>query len=248
LSVSTNLLSQDAISRCLSHKSHQDDCTVSSTPLEPRYFQEYGSKRVKITYGPFTIPRASVNDGIQAFTIGPAWKPCDDCLITTFQGGLEFPDGSYANLNSSVMLNRMFTINKARNETVCSQNSERFFASGNERLAIDLGGQGYVINIPFTHWLCCSRLPARLGKPFFTLQLKWPLLIRIVSRHVKAGYHLSTETMSIQTELINLGDVDKDVYISTDWEYIPENYTEFTRLRPIWLDGSGICGTGKPRF
>lgn len=123
-------------------QSEQDNCNGPISHLEPRYFQEYGSERVKITYGPFAVPCASTNGGLLAFTIGSALKPCDDCLITTFQGGLEYPGGCSANLNESMMLHHMVTMNDGRKDTVCPKFTERVFATGNERLAIELSGQG----------------------------------------------------------------------------------------------------------
>ncbi|KAI0133571.1 hypothetical protein BJ170DRAFT_678514 [Xylariales sp. AK1849] len=119
-----------------------DNCPSVVTPLEPHYFHEYGSERKKIRYGPFTVPSSDISGGMKMFHIENATKPCDDCVITTFQAGLEYPDGTYANMNSSMMLHHLITINNAANETVCPEFAERFFASGNERVAIDFGSNG----------------------------------------------------------------------------------------------------------
>jgi hypothetical protein len=115
-------------------------------PLTPAYFPGLGSQRVRIKYGPYTVPPSSM------FNIRErkAFKPCEDCLITFMQADLEFPNGSYANADLGMWLHHVVQVDSAVDDTVCGKNvtkrrmaPNRFFASGNERSAVHLSAQGY---------------------------------------------------------------------------------------------------------
>lgn len=75
-----------------------------------------------------------------------AQMPCKDCTITFLQAGLQYPDGSYANANTSMWLHHTLFINVGKTDTVCGPNyygkGQRWFASGNERTAISLTMDG----------------------------------------------------------------------------------------------------------
>ncbi|TKA80773.1 hypothetical protein B0A49_00510 [Cryomyces minteri] len=81
---------------------------------------------------------------MQNFVQEKAEKPCADCTITWMQASLEYPDGSYANANTSLWLHHTFLVNTNRVDSVCGADSpgERFFASGNEREAADITVNG----------------------------------------------------------------------------------------------------------
>lgn len=49
------------------------------TPLTPQFFPQYGSKRVKLSYGPFVIPPG------QTQTFIDVQPPCNNCMITWMQ-------------------------------------------------------------------------------------------------------------------------------------------------------------------
>lgn len=104
-----------------------------------RYEEE---SRVQIRYGPFEAPSSDDDGGMKAFVVQNATKPCDECLVTFMQAGLEFPNGSYANANTSMWLHHMVLTNLARNDTTCPWSFQRFFASGNERMPIDFSLEG----------------------------------------------------------------------------------------------------------
>jgi hypothetical protein len=74
-----------------------------------------------------------------------ATKPCDECLITWMQASLEYPNGTIANSDTGMWLHHSVALNRGRNDTVCGGTAlspQRFFASGNERTAVDLSLSG----------------------------------------------------------------------------------------------------------
>ena len=58
---------------------------------------------VKIRYGPYNIKANSEEE----FFITKMKKPCDDCWITAFQGGLEYVNGTVANADTGAWLHHM---------------------------------------------------------------------------------------------------------------------------------------------
>jgi hypothetical protein len=109
--------------------------TSNVTTLTPQFFTGQGSKRVKVTYGPFIV-----NNGMQNFTGQDVKIGCTNCTITYIQAGLEYPNGTYANANTSLWLHHVVLYNLHKLDTVCGYNEpgERFFASGNERSPANL--------------------------------------------------------------------------------------------------------------
>ena len=75
-----------------------------------------------------------------------ATMPCANCTITYIEAGLEYPNGSYANANTSMWLHHILLINLAHGDTVCGKNyygkGQRWFASGNERVPADIARNG----------------------------------------------------------------------------------------------------------
>jgi len=123
-----------------------DSSSPSVIELKPAYFPQFGSRRVRIKYGPYTVPPSSMVDFQEQKSI----KPCEDCLITFMQAGLEYPNGSYANADSGIWLHHVVQVDTAVDDTVCGKNvtghpmsPNRFFASGNERSPVHLSAQGY---------------------------------------------------------------------------------------------------------
>jgi len=86
-----------------------------------------------------------MDNGMKTFVGRNAAMPCSDCIITWMQAGLEYPNGSYANANTSLLLHHTFMVNTAQPDAVCgfSTSAERFFASGNERLIADISVNGF---------------------------------------------------------------------------------------------------------
>jgi hypothetical protein len=110
------------------------------TTLAPQFFTDQGSKRVKVTYGPFVVPSMDINNGMKDFEYPSVEIGCKDCTITYIQAGLEYPNGTYANANTSLWLHHIVLYNINNLDTVCGSNEpgERFFASGNERSPVNL--------------------------------------------------------------------------------------------------------------
>jgi hypothetical protein len=93
-------------------------------------------------------------------------KPCEDCFITSIQAGLEYSDGANANINNGMWLHHMVAMasGTGKSDATCQSaafslphfavggtgaNTERFFASGNERTTLDIlatGKYGYKVN------------------------------------------------------------------------------------------------------
>ncbi|KAK4665969.1 hypothetical protein QC763_407975 [Podospora pseudopauciseta] len=133
---------------------HYQPCTgdycydVSS--LEPRFFPELESERLRISYGPFTTPPSHENNGHfkTYFRTNP---PCYDCYLTAVKATLQYPNGTTANTNTSLWLHHVAIMNLVKSSTTCPDGAEIIFASGNERTEakISLDGTvsaGYYIN------------------------------------------------------------------------------------------------------
>jgi hypothetical protein len=122
--------------------------TSNVTSTQPQYFPEHGSKRVKITYGPFDVQPMGQENGMIDFIQVGAKMPCDDCTITYLHASLEYPNGTYANANTSLWLHHIVLIDHSQTDTVCGSNfygqGQRWFASGNERTPGDISRGGYV--------------------------------------------------------------------------------------------------------
>ena len=58
------------------------------------------------------------------------------------QAGLEYPNGTYANTDTGVMLHHIVMYENSSQDLTCPSISTRFFASGNERTPIDLTVNG----------------------------------------------------------------------------------------------------------
>lgn len=105
-------------------------------------FLQYGAQGVQIKYGPFTTYAASNNSGMVDYTQTAILQPCKDCLITFMQAGLEYPNGTYANTNTGIMLHHIVMYENGNRDSTCPRIPSRFFASGNERTPIDLTVNG----------------------------------------------------------------------------------------------------------
>lgn len=102
------------------------------------HFTQYGAQGVQIKYGPFTTYPMSNNSGMVDYTQEAILQPCSDCLVTFMQAGLEYPNGTYANTNTGIMLHHIVMYESGRRDTTCPRLPSRMFASGNERTPIDL--------------------------------------------------------------------------------------------------------------
>ena len=119
------------------------------TEMDAQFFKNMGSKRVMVKYGPYLAPSASQGNGMQTFLEANATLPCNDCLITFMQAGLEYPNGTYANADTGMWLHHGVLLDTAQKDSVCPKGIEslpvapnRFFASGNERTPVNLCANG----------------------------------------------------------------------------------------------------------
>ena len=80
---------------------------------------------------------------MQEFQLEKTDMPCNDCLITSWQPGLEFLDGSTANADQGMWLHHVVFFNMNRTDVPCSRFEDRFAAAGNERTVVDVTLGGY---------------------------------------------------------------------------------------------------------
>jgi|SRR6266480_1472681 hypothetical protein len=113
------------------------------TYLKPEHFSEYGSQRVQIKYGPYEVPPSHIKNGKINLIDWNATAPCHDCLITSIQADLVYPDGVTANASTGLWLHHVNFINPGKRDiTACDADGELIFASGNERSPVDLSVNG----------------------------------------------------------------------------------------------------------
>jgi len=115
-----------------------DSSNVTVTNLTAEHFAELGSRRVKVAYGSHVVP--SRDNGMYHFK-SPLPPPCNDCMITFMQAHLEYANGSTADAATGMWMHHVVFLNTGKRDSVCPPESvpaQRFFASGNERTAVDL--------------------------------------------------------------------------------------------------------------
>jgi hypothetical protein len=125
-----------------------------------------GSKAIKIRYGPYRVPASNVTNFVGELGMLSNYphikvpKPCDgDCTIVGFRAGLEYPDGSNANIDTGMWLHHgvLFAVGPGRKDVTCSDGeisiphvsvnttaykSERIYTFGNERTEIVFSDMG----------------------------------------------------------------------------------------------------------
>ncbi|KAE9963396.1 hypothetical protein BLS_009335 [Venturia inaequalis] len=179
-----------------------------------------GAKTTKMRYGPYKVPSMKVVNILgeegslwnYADTVAP--KPCEECTIVGMNAGLEYPDGTNANIDTGMWLHHMvlFTIGPGRKDATCgdapfsmphlivgsnAKNSERLFSSGNER----------------TH----------------AIMPEWKM--------DNVGYKLkSADKFALIVDLMNENPVDKIVYLTMTFDTIPGNPPEYDDMKPVWFD------------
>jgi hypothetical protein len=193
-----------------------------------------GAKRVKIRYGPYSIP----GPGTQGLTGEPGmlWnypdievtKPCEECVLLNQQAGLEFTNGTNANIDKGLWLHHMINLveGPTRWDPTCyghmalphfsvqssASKSERWFSSGNERTLVPLDKMG--------------------------ADTKW-------------GYHLKPEDkFKFVVDLMNMNKATQTVFLTMTFEYLdgplPAGWKD---IKPIWfdIDQCGISEVPSPQ-
>ncbi|KAE9980530.1 hypothetical protein EG328_000266 [Venturia inaequalis] len=132
---------------------------VSRRQVMPSRSKVAGAQTIKIRYGPYKVPSMSNKNGVGQgggifnFPDSNVEKPCEACTIVGMQAGLEFPDGTEAPISKGMWLHHIVLFNEGpgRQDVTCmdrdlslphisanllATNSERIWASGNERTVI----------------------------------------------------------------------------------------------------------------
>jgi hypothetical protein len=118
------------------------------TPRWKNYHKDV--KRTKVRYGPYTLPSIKAtslmtmlsNEPGKMGTVGVMMKkPCQNCGLITAQAGLEYADGSLADVSNKAWLHHVVFVATGPNRTdnACPLPTERFFSSGNERTPTAFG-------------------------------------------------------------------------------------------------------------
>jgi hypothetical protein len=75
--------------------------TLNTLQLTPQFFTDQGSQSVKATYGSF-LPLMQMNNGMVDYIEVKVKLGCKNCTTTFMQAGLKYPNGAYANPNTSL--------------------------------------------------------------------------------------------------------------------------------------------------
>ena len=94
--------------------------------VPPQFFLNDGSKRVEVSYGPYTAPPASKMNGMKSFEEKSVQLPCTDCLITWMQADLRYTNGTTANANTGLWLHHTVMFNTAEQSLTVSINISPF--------------------------------------------------------------------------------------------------------------------------
>ncbi|KAF1816587.1 hypothetical protein P152DRAFT_479101 [Eremomyces bilateralis CBS 781.70] len=103
------------------------------------------AKIVKIKHGPYTVPANGMVNNAMTPKVA---LPCTDCYITAMQAGLEYADGTEANIDTGAWLHHMVLYNTGQKDAICARKSalklwpQRIFSSGNERTLARLNANG----------------------------------------------------------------------------------------------------------
>lgn len=187
--------------------------------LKARYTDYYaGSKRTKVRYGPYSLPRISTPSFTSLLTgekgtmstvsVGMA-KPCTgQCNLLVAQAGLEYANGTEASMANGSWLHHIVVLatGPGRKDTVCPMlPGERFFSSGNERTPTSFGD--------------------------------------VTEKKVKSTFPIGdADGFQAEIELMNMTDEPRSVYLTIDFEYIPgPKPADWKTAKAMWLDVTN-CG------
>src|ERR1700749_2567207 len=112
---------------------------LTDPPNDPR------GRNVKMRYGPYLLKANSTYPyrGLDWTKSPVIHKPCEECFLGAFQGGLEYENGDPANVDTGVYLHHFVVVNNNKPDWLCgSFKDERtgayfpaqyVYNSGNER-------------------------------------------------------------------------------------------------------------------
>ncbi|KAF2671726.1 hypothetical protein BT63DRAFT_422253 [Microthyrium microscopicum] len=112
---------------------------LTDKPADP------SGKLVKVRYGPFDLPPNAMFSALPPqFGGAVIHKPCDECFLGAFQGGMEYEDGSEANVNNGAYLHHFVVVNNNKPDWLCGLSvsgmgrPQFIYNSGNERPPVRL--------------------------------------------------------------------------------------------------------------
>ena len=127
---------------------------IKLPPLVPRKIRmsdgpaDPAGKLVKMRYGPFRLPPNSMLSVMPESAGGvKIHKPCEECYMGAFQGGLEYEDGEEANVDTGMYLHHFVLVNDNKPDWYCGLRlsnmfrSQYFYNSGNERPPVRLNSK-----------------------------------------------------------------------------------------------------------
>jgi hypothetical protein len=125
---------------------------LEEPPLNPSNPAIPGATFAKIRYGPYTIKAMGELSQQIAFN---AKMPCTSCYVTAIAAGLEYANGTSANIDTGPWLHHMVLYNNGfwKSDLVCgSLVPQRIFASGNEHTVsrINTGGKKFGLKFDAT--------------------------------------------------------------------------------------------------
>lgn len=136
--ISLGLCSPGARPACAS-----DNSCVRTESIQPKFFPEHKSQRIRAKYGPLYVPTAGGGHEMGNYVF-PIPAPCTNCLITEASGGLEYTDGKYANANTGMWLHHAVIFENTTASASCPSAPAPIFATGNERTLISISVNGTV--------------------------------------------------------------------------------------------------------
>ncbi|KAF2419607.1 hypothetical protein EJ08DRAFT_706428 [Tothia fuscella] len=192
-----------------------------------------GAQRVKIRSGPYNVASMSKKSAsghagmLENYPDTAVDKPCEECTLLWQQAGMEYPNGTVANVDTGMWLHHMVHFNKGPTrwdptgkDRFCipflpvflsPKTSERFYTAGNERTLMDYNPQGKEGDLT-----------------------------------TGSGYYLRKEDkFAFLVELMNMNMVDTVVYITMVYDFLPGPLPEgWTEAKTVWLDANQ-CGTSE---
>lgn len=201
-------------------------------------------------YGPFHVQSMAEDDGMIDYLQLGAELPCTDCLITYLHAGLEYPDGSYANVRCSGICSTRRFANKSRPTHLCGciiQCSSTYYTmtryvASNTRLA--KVNDGSHRGMKGLRWI--SPL---VGMYSYCIKLVTMCLVLTsgLTSKIPAGYYIEENDQTVLVlELMNQEMTPQEAVLTLTFEWIPGNPSDFYEITPIWLDIGGCEGSDVP--
>lgn len=228
-------------------------------PIElksPLADQVPGAKRIKVRTGPYTAPgmtkqnRESKMWGmLESYYDLDVEKPCDDCSILRQVGGLEYADGTNANIDTGLWLHHMVHFNYAptgRWDPVGMAGYTNPKTGGTCPGCVPMEGLSMATN---TWTGSKSRLGATTAKNterfFVTGNERTPFNYYSPDQKEKSAYHLNpADRFFYLVELMNMNDEDAQVYITMTYDVLPGALPAgWDDVKTVFLDANSCASS-----